>query len=107
MSAAFDAALQTMLGDVFMMFGRAAAYTPPGGSPSACIVVVDRADDRPELGGATFVAAQNVIEVRKSEIAAPVKGGQFAIAAETFKIVAAPRCDDPERIVWTCLCNPV
>jgi len=106
-SNAFDAAVQTMLGDVFTLFGRAAAYTPPGGAPAPCIVLQDRADDMPTLGAEPFVAFQNVIEVRAADVNAPEKGGEFAIGAARFKIMAAPRRQDPDRLVWTCLCNPL
>lgn len=51
--------------------------------------------------------AQRVVEVRKSELANPEKGGVFTVGAETLKIVSAPRIEDPHGLVWTCLCNPL
>ena len=42
------------------------------------------------------------IRVRKSELAAPAKGGVFTIGADTFTVKSDPRTDDAARLVWAC-----
>lgn len=106
MSALFDAAVQSLLGDVHGLFGKAATYTPPSGTPVACTIVVDAADDRAQLLSTNFVAGRRIVEVRKAEVPAPAKGGIFALGAASFVVVSSPRSDDPDGLVWTCLCDP-
>jgi hypothetical protein len=78
-----------------------ATYIAPGGGlPTACRVLLDRRDR--ELAG---ISGRPVIEgrtltVRKSEIAAPTRGGTFAIANETLTVLDDPRCEDALRLLW-------
>jgi hypothetical protein len=43
-----------------------------------------------------------VIEVRRSEVAAPGKGGTFTIDGSSFSVASDPESNDPDRLVWTC-----
>lgn len=92
-------------GAAFATFGRAGTYTPPGGTATACRVILAGADAEQQVLGSRFVAGQMTVEVRASEIAAPVQGGVFTVGAETFTIVQAPRREDRDRALWTCLCK--
>jgi hypothetical protein len=42
------------------------------------------------------------IEVRRSEVAAPAKGGTFIVDSKSFSIESDPQSNDPDRLVWTC-----
>jgi hypothetical protein len=39
------------------------------------------------------------IRVRKSELAAPVKGGTFTVDGDLYTVQSDPRADDAERLV--------
>ncbi|MGE0038072.1 MAG: hypothetical protein AB7S93_20830 [Xanthobacteraceae bacterium] len=78
-----------------------ATYTAPAsGEPVACRVLLDQRDR--ELAG---ISGRPVIEgrtltVRKSEIAAPARGGAFEISGETLMVLDDPRCEDALRLLW-------
>lgn len=105
MASAFESLAQRALDSAFATFGAAATYSPPSGPSVSCTIIVNAADDVAQLGQSGFVSARREVEARLTE-ASPVKGGTFTLGAQTLKIVAAPRRDDPERLVWTCLCDP-
>jgi len=88
---------------VFAAFGKAATYTPPGGgAATACTVIKDARDREPSGFSGRPILQGTVIEVRKSEIAAPAKGGAFVVGAENLVIKSDPEAEDPDRLVWTC-----
>lgn len=92
-------------------FGKAALYTPPGGSAVACTVIVDSRDLDPAGFSGRPTMQGNIIEVRKSEVAAPMRDGVFVPGAivnnvfvpgpDSFKVGGDPKCEDPDRLVWT------
>jgi hypothetical protein len=86
---------------VFAGRGRAAGYTPPtGGAAVPCVVIYDAADrEAASTLGRPFMRA-GIIRVRKSELAAPAKGGVFTVGAQTLTVQSDPRADDAERLVW-------
>lgn len=96
----------------FAAFGKAATYTPPGGVAADCIVIRNSPDAVAPFGDGSALMQTNTIEVRKSEIAAPVKGGVFVPGAivdgvfvpatEELEVIADPQVLDPDRLVWTC-----
>lgn len=97
----------------------AATYTAPGGSPVACRVYLTGQDEALGLsGGGNFMAApvesQPVVEVRRSELAAPGNRGRFALLAadgvtvtRTLEIAGQPLSLDPKRLTWTCVCREI
>jgi hypothetical protein len=94
----FDALLHQPL---FEVFGLAAAYTPPGGGPSVgCAVILDSRDRELEFGRGSPVIQGQVLQVRRSELPAPAKGGTFAVGSATLTVLDDPRSDDPDRLVW-------
>jgi len=98
MALDFDALLHRPL---FEVFGVAAAYTPPGGGASAsCTVILDTRDSELEFGRGSAVMQGQTLQVRRSELPAPAKGGTFAIGPATLVVLDDPRSDDPDRHVW-------
>lgn len=102
----FEALAARTLAASERVFGSAAVYDPPSGASASCRVVVDRADDIASIGGASFVTAKWRIDVRRAQIAAPAKGGVFVIGAARYVITSAPHVEDPDGLVWSCLCDP-
>jgi hypothetical protein len=105
MPSAFSTTEAKALERVFAKFGVAASYLSPDVVITECVVVINRADDTTTLGNTPIVAGQMIIEVRVSELAAPVRGGVFTADEREFKIVAAPKREDASGLVWTCLCD--
>lgn len=101
----FSEAFSSALEDVYATFGTPARYISPDLVTTACVIVIAGADDAASLGNVQIVAGQTIVEVRASEIAAPRKGGTFRADIHEFKIVAAPKNEDPDRLVWTCICD--
>jgi hypothetical protein len=94
----FTAALNALVDDPNMTVE--ATYTAPSGEPIACRVLLDQRDR--EFAG---IAGRPVIEgrtltLRKSEIAAPARGGMFEISGETLTVLDDPRCEDALRLLW-------
>jgi hypothetical protein len=91
MAMDFDALLHRPL---FEAFGLAATYTPPGS------VILDSRDRELEFGRGSPVMQGQVLQVRRSELLAPAKGGTFAVGSATLTVLDDPRSDDPDRHVW-------
>jgi len=95
----FTAALNAIFDDPNMTVE--ATYTAPAsGEPIACRILLNQRDR--ELAG---ISGRPVIEgrtltVRKSEIAAPARGGMFEISGETLTVLDDPRCEDALRLLW-------
>jgi hypothetical protein len=98
MTVDFDALLHRPL---FEVFGVAATYTPPdGGSSAGCAVILDTRDRELEFGRGSPVMQGQVLQVRRSELSAPAKGGTFAVGSASLTVLDDPRSDDPDRHVW-------
>ncbi|WP_363346297.1 hypothetical protein [Methylocystis echinoides] len=102
----FDPLAARALSSAFARFGKSAQYQPLAGVPVSCRVVERRDDEQSVLGDTPILAPQRVLEVRASEIARPEKGARFLVGSYHYVIVAQPRRDDPDGLVWTCLCRP-
>jgi hypothetical protein len=102
----FDPLAARALSSAFATFGQVAQYLPLVGSAVACRVIENRADEETMLRDTPVVTAQRVLEVRASEISRPEKGARFLVGAYHYVIVAQPRRDDPDGLVWTCPCRP-
>jgi hypothetical protein len=92
---------------VFDLHGKAATYTAPGGGAAIGCKVMWSSADRVLAGLGTGngrpVIQGNVIEVRKSEVAAPARGGVIAIeGGGSHRVLDDPHTadDDSERLVW-------
>jgi|GEM_PF-4230411 len=105
MPSLFSASEAKALDRVFARFGVAASYLSPALVTTACVVVINEVDDATTLGNVPIIAGQMIVEVRASELAAPAKGGVFTADGRDFKIVSAPKREDPSGLVWTCRCD--
>jgi hypothetical protein len=95
MGLASDVA-QAAIDATFAEFGRAALHN---GSTAVTIIVDLRdAGSRPDDGRP--IAGQITIEVRKSEVAAPVHGDTFSFDGRTATVMNRPWLDDEEGLVW-------
>jgi hypothetical protein len=85
----------------FRVFGRAATYTPPAGSPVA-VTAIRKTPDGDISGsfGMTVVGPDAAADIRVAELAAPVEGASLAFTDTTFTVRGAPRRDS-EGLVWT------
>jgi hypothetical protein len=93
----------------FAVWGKAATYVPPGGgAPVSCIVIRNIRDREMTGFNGRPIMQGTVIEVRKSEVEAPARGGVFTFAdgGAAFAIISDPQAQDPERLVWTCTVAP-
>ena len=90
----------------FALFGVSAVYVAAGGGNTSCTVIINAADDMAAPLQTTFVATRRKVEVRKSEVATVRKGDSFSIGAQSLVITQAPSRDDPDQLVWSCLCDP-
>lgn len=110
--SAFEAYALQALSVTFRLMGADARYEPPTGpTVEGLRVIVGKADAVDDIHGARFVQGRAVIEVRKSQLSVPVVKGEFVVArkdgsTDRFVIGAAPKCEDPDGLVWTCLCDP-
>jgi hypothetical protein len=86
----------------FATFGTPGTYTAPGGSPVLCTVIPKSKDRMVSFGEGRPFAEGTIVEVRASEIAAPVKAGVFNINAVNVTILADPETLDDLRLVWIC-----
>lgn len=108
----FDDCATAALSTAFRIMASDAVYEPPTGPVVTSLrVIVGKADDVADIGSASFVAPERVVEVRKSQLAAPTKGGVFAVSrngggTDRYVITAKPKIEDPDGLVWTCLCDP-
>lgn len=98
---AFSVAIDVLFNDPNISVG--ATYTPPvSGPPVTCRVILDNADQEIKFGAGRQFDAGLTIEVRVSEIAAPARGGSFAVGNTTYSILDDPMTSDPDRLVWKC-----
>ena len=88
---------QAAIDATFAEFGREAFHN---GDSTAITIIVDLRDvgSRPDDGRP--IAGQITIEVRKSEVAAPLHGDTFAFDGRTVKVLNRPWLDDEEGLVW-------
>lgn len=98
---------------VFALWGRPASYTPPaGGAAVLCLVYRNAADRTVEVGQGAPMLRGDEIEIRKSEVATPQRGGIIVIYptlaahaaqldGETRRVLEDPQSRDPDRLVWT------
>jgi hypothetical protein len=87
---------QAAIDATFAEFGRTALHN----GSVAVTIIVDLRDvgSRPEDGRP--IAGQITIEVRKSEVAAPVHGDTFSFDGRTVTVMNRPWLDDEEGLVW-------
>jgi hypothetical protein len=81
---------------------RSAIWRAGGAGPGIAVRVVARRPDQVTgFGDSRAILPTVLIEVRRSEVAAPAAGDTVEIDGETFAIVAMPLIDGL-RLIWTC-----
>jgi hypothetical protein len=94
----------------FAVWGKAATYVPPGGIgvPTPCTVIRNVRDREMTGFNGRPIMRGTIIEVRKSEVGTPARGGAFTFADDgaSFTIISDPQAQDPDRLVWTCTVAP-
>lgn len=93
---------QRTVDSVFKEHGKGAIYSAPAGPAIPCTVIRNSADQSIDFGAGRPVSAGDLIEVRKSEVLAPKRGGTFTITigGDVVRIADDPRSEDPDRLVW-------
>jgi hypothetical protein len=85
----------------FAAYGAVASYSPPGGGDAVACVVCRKVPDRAlGFGQGAPLLQSDEIEVRKSEVSAPARGGLFTVGTEVLEILSDPRCEDDLALVW-------
>lgn len=109
-----------MIDAAFEELGEPATYAPPAGVAGGVIMVMPFAPDvTTEFGDGSAPILQRsiTIEVRASEVAAPVVSGTFipgSLATGVFlpgstvyRVNSEPQAKDERRLVWVCRCERV
>src|SRR4051794_35163837 len=102
MSDPFDACASSVIDAGFLLFGKAATYTPLGGDPVGCTGVFDTRDPDQRMSDGRPPAGDVVIEVRTSEVAQPAQGGAFRLTATgvVYTVANRPKAKDERGLVW-------
>ena len=98
MTAAFSAAVDAMFADP--NFGKAATYRPLAGGSQAVRVIERRPSEIAEIGRGRAVAEQTLLQLRVSEVAAPVEGDEIDLGDKTVRVKGAPTKSDAQGLVW-------
>ncbi len=80
------------------------SYQPPGGGPvvSGITLIFAQPDDEATLGETRRRVETTRVDVRVSEVAAPVRAGVFTFGVRQFRIIAQPERRDRSRLIWQC-----
>lgn len=82
--------------------GRPATYTPPGGDPVACHVIVDDMVDVGEIGGVKVAGETFEIAFAPGEVAAPVRDAVVAVTGGDTYVLGRPVSRIPDyEVVFT------
>jgi hypothetical protein len=92
-----------MLESGFRTFGEAATYAPAAGGSVAVTVIRSRPDVEVGAYQAKVVRSTTVLELRASEVLAPVAGDVVTLTAggEAFKVQGKPERRDALGLIWT------
>jgi hypothetical protein len=88
---------QIAVDDVFAEFGREAFFN---GSTTPITIIVDLRDQASRPDDGRPIAGQITIEVRLTEVAAPIHGNTFVFGGRTATVSNRPWLDDEEGLVW-------
>jgi hypothetical protein len=88
---------QAAVDDTFAEFGQPATFKD---DPVPITIIVDLRDQASRPDDGRPIAGQITIEVRKSEVAAPLHGDTFSFDGRTATVSSRPALDDEEGLVW-------
>lgn len=98
---------QRTIDSVFNHRGLVASYVPPGGGAAVvCRAIKDFADRDVTFGSGKPVVQGRTIDVRKSDLASPAKGGVITVGDEVLKVLSSPISEDPYRLIWSMTVAP-
>lgn len=81
---------------------RDAIWRPGGaGAGITARVITRRPDQVVGFGDSRAILPTMLVDVRRSEVAAPTSGDTVEIDGETFEIIATPTADGL-KLVWSC-----
>lgn len=101
---AFTAAVDALFADPNIACD--ARWRPGGvGAGTVVRIISKRPDQAANFGDSRVMLPTMLIDVRRSQIAAPASGDTVEIDAETFEVIATPVIDSL-RLVWTCEAAP-
>ena len=105
MPSEFGALALEAIDVTFEMNGLRASYVPPsGGVPVPCLVTCDVRDTNAAEADGRPLTGQQTLEVRTSEVAAPMRGGTFTLSPEDgnriYTVMNRPQPSDPGGFVW-------
>lgn len=84
----------------------AAVFTPSGGQPIDLRVVSSQESREASLrGGGRVIRDTNVVEIRRSDVAALRKGDALTIGRDNFRLSEGARLD-VEGLTWICPLEP-
>lgn len=85
---------------------EAATYYAGGAGPGLPISVVHgQPDQEIRFGARGLIAASNLIEIQRSDVALPASGDVLELASGRFMLAGEPRLD-VEGLTWTCGAEP-
>lgn len=105
MPSEFGALALEAIDMAFEMNGLRAGYLPPGGVEAVpCLVTRDVRDISADQADGRPLTGQQTLEVRASEVPAPVRGGTFTLSPEDgsriYTVMNRPLPSDPGGFVW-------
>ena len=101
---ALSAAVDLLLSD--SVLAKDALYRPGDTGPGVLVrIVLGRPDRVGSFGETRIVSGTATLEVRRSEVAAPVEGDSFEVDGERLLVQGEPLAD-AERLVWTIAARP-
>ena len=101
---AFAAAIDALFAD--LNIARDARWRPGGvGAGTVVRIITKRPDQAANFGDSRVMLPTMLIDVRRSQVAAPASGDAVEIDVEIFEIIATPVIDSL-RLVWTCEAAP-
>ena len=101
---AFTAAIDALFADPNI--ARDALWRSGGeGAGIVVRIITKRPDQAANFGDSRVMLPTMLIDVRRSQVAAPASGDTVEMDSETFEIIATPVIDSL-RLVWTCEAAP-
>lgn len=97
---AFAAAINALFADPNI--ARDARWRAGGtGAGTVVRIITKRPDQAANFGDSRVMLPTMLVEVRRSQVAAPASGDTVEMDSETFEVIATPAIDSL-RLVWTC-----
>lgn len=101
---AFSVAIDALFADPNI--ARDARWRPGGEGAGVVVrIITKRPDQTANFGDSRVMLPTMLVDVRRSQVAAPASGDTVEMDSETFEVIATPVIDSL-RLVWTCEAAP-